>query len=234
MFWGQIIPSLNKGLLFSLSLIIPSAIFAFLGGVFLAVLRVFGWGWLRKLGDAYTALFRGVPLLLQLYFLYYALPKLAIPLDAIPFLGFEKPVVIMLSSYQAAITGFVLCGAAYHSEHIRAALLSIRQGQVKAAQSLGFTSTQMVLYVIVPQAVRRALPACGNEVIYLIKYSSLAYVLTFIELTGTAKELAARNLRYIEIYLTAGVYYLVMTTLATLLLNWIERKVYIPGFGERR
>ena len=159
-----------------------------------------------------------VPLLLQLYFLYYALPKWG----------------VRFSAYEAAVLGFILCSSAYHSEYIRGALLSIRQGQVKAAYSLGFGTMEMVLYVVIPQAVRRALPGCGNEIIYLIKYSSLAYVLTFIELTGQAKELTARSFHYIEIYFTAGMYYLVMTTLASWFLKWLEKKTYIPGFGVQK
>ena len=218
MFWNRVIPALNDGLLFSLALIIPSAILGFLGGVVVGAIRVYSHPLLRRIADGYVALFRGVPLLLQLYFLYYALPKWG----------------IRLSSYEAALTGFVLCSAAYHSEYIRGALLSIRQGQVKAAYSLGFSTMEMVLFIVIPQALRRALPGCGNEVIYLIKYSSLAYVLTFIELTGYAKELTARSFHYIEIYFTAGMYYLAMTTLAAWFLKWLEKKTYIPGFGVQK
>lgn len=215
LFWNRVIPALNEGLLFSLSLIIPSAVIGFFGGVFVGAVRVYAPPLFRRLADMYVALFRGVPLLLQLYFLYYALPKWG----------------VSFSAYQAAVLGFILCSAAYHSEYIRGALLSIRQGQIKAAYALGFSTFQMVLHVVIPQAVRRALPGCGNEIIYLIKYSSLAYVITFIELTGHAKELTARSFHYIEIYFTAGMYYLAMTTLAAWLLRRLEQKTHIPGFG---
>ena len=215
LFWNRIIPALNEGLLLSLSLIIPSAVIGFLGGVMVGAVRVYAHPALRRLADWYVALFRGIPLLLQLYFLYFALPKWG----------------IRFTAYEAAVLGFILCSAAYHSEYIRGALLSIRQGQVKAAYALGFSTVEMVLYIVIPQAVRRALPGCGNEIIYLIKYSSLAYVLTFIELTGQAKELTARSFHYIEIYFTAGMYYLAMTTLAAWLLRWLEKKTYVPGFG---
>lgn len=215
MFWERVIPALNEGLLFSLSLIVPSAVFGFFGGILIGALRVYAPPMVRRLADFHVGVIRGVPLLLQLYFLYYALPKWG----------------VRFSPYQAALIGFILCSSAYHSEYIRGALLSIRQGQLKAAYSLGFSTLQMVLYIVIPQAVRRALPGCGNEVIYLIKYSSLAYVITFIELTGHAKELTARSFHYIEIYFTAGMYYLALTTLAAWLLRIIERKTSIPGFG---
>ena len=85
--------------------------------------------------------------------------------------------------------------------------------------------------VIVPQAVRRALPGCGNEIIYLIKYSSLAYIVTCIELTGEAKVLVSRTFRPTEVYLVAACYYLVMVSAATWLLARLEKKLSIPGFG---
>lgn len=215
LFWQRVIPALNEGLLFSLSLILPSAVIGFIGGVAVGAVRVYAPPLCRRVADGYVALFRGVPLLLQLYFLYYALPKWG----------------VRFSAYEAAVLGFVLCSSAYHSEYIRGALLSIRQGQIKAACSLGFSTFDMVLYVVIPQAVRRALPGCGNEVIYLIKYSSLAYVITFIELTGHAKELTSRSFHYIEIYFAAGMYYLALTTLAAWLLRRLEKKTHIPGFG---
>lgn len=217
-FWQRVIPALNEGLVFSLSLIIPAAIIGFIGGVAVGAVRVYAPPLCRRAADCYVALFRGVPLLLQLYFLYYALPKWG----------------VRFSAYEAALLGFVLCSSAYHSEYIRGALLSIRQGQLRAAYSLGFSTFTMVLHVVIPQAVRRALPGCGNEIIYLIKYSSLAYVITFIELTGHAKELTARSFHYIEIYFTAGMYYLALTTLAAWFLRWVEKKAYIPGFGAAR
>lgn len=217
-FFGRVLPALNEGLLFSLSLIIPSALIGFAGGVLVGAFRVYGSPWLRRLFNLYVSVIRGVPLILQLYFLYYALPKWG----------------VRFSPYQAAVIGFILCSSAYHSEYIRGALLSIREGQIKAAYSLGFSTFSTVLHVVIPQAVRRALPGCGNEIIYLIKYSSLAYVLTFIELTGQAKELAARSFHYIEIFFTAGMYYLALTTLAALLLKWVEGRAYVPGFGQPR
>jgi len=215
LFWNRVIPALNEGLLFSLALIIPSAIAGFLGGILIGALRVYAPPTVRRVADFHVGVIRGVPLLLQLYFLYYALPKWGISFTA----------------YQAALIGFILCSSAYQSEYIRGALLSIGQGQVKAAYSMGFSTVQMVLFVVIPQAVRRALPGCGNEIIYLIKYSSLAYVITFIELTGHARELTARSFHYIEIYFTAGMYYLAMTTLAAWVLKWLENKAYVPGFG---
>ena len=211
----RVIPEMHRGLTTSVALIVPSAILGFLLGVIIGAIRVFAPRWLVVLANGYVSVFRGVPLLLQLYFLYYALPAWG----------------ISFRPYEAAVLGFTLCSGAYHSEYIRGALLSIRPGQIKAALALGFTRFQMVKKILIPQAMRLALPGCGNEIIYLIKYSSLAYMLTVIELTGHAKELANRTFTYIEVYLTAGVYYLLLTTLAALFLRWVEKKTAIPGFG---
>lgn len=213
----EVLPALNSGLIMSLALILPSASIGFLLGVLTGVARVFGAPWLRRIGDSFTAIFRGVPLVVQLMILYFGLPNIG----------------IFLEPYAASVLGFILCTGAYQSEYVRGALLSIQQGQIKAAYALGFTKLQTILWIVVPQAARRALPGCGNEIIYLIKYSSLAYIVTCIELTGEAKILVSRSFRPTEVYLVAGVYYLVLVSAATWLLQRLEKKFSIPGFGRR-
>lgn len=213
----RVIPSLNMGLEVSLKLIIPAALIGGALGVFTGVVRVFGPRWARRLADAIVAVIRGVPLTVQLMILYFGLPNLG----------------IYLEPYPASVLGFILCTGAYQSEYVRGALLSIRQGQIKAAYALGFTKLQTILWVVIPQAARRALPGCGNEIIYLIKYSSLAYIITCIELTGEAKVLVSRSFRPTEVYIVAGIYYLVLVSFATWFLQKLERKFAIPGFGKK-
>ena len=216
-FGNELIPALNRGLLVSLALIIPAGSLGFVGGVLLGCARSFGPRWLRRMGDWFTAIVRGVPLVVQLMMIYYALPKLGI---------FFPP-------YGAALTSFILCTAAYQSEYVRGALLSIRQGQIRAAEALGFSTWQTVAWIIIPQAARRALPGCGNEIIYLIKYSSLAYLVTCMELMGEGKVVASDTFRFTEVFIAVGAYYLAMVTLATFLLRWLEDRFRIPGFGAR-
>ena len=213
----ELLPALNRGLLVSIALIVPSGILGFIGGILLGCVRAFGRPWARRLGDAYTSIIRGVPLAVQLMMIYFALPKIGI---------FFEP-------YGASLISFVLCNSAYQSEYIRGALLSIRQGQIKAAQALGMDSLQTIVWIVIPQAARRALPGCGNEIIYLIKYSSLAYLVTCMELMGEGKVVASDTFRFTEVFLAVGAYYLVMVTLATWLLRWLEKRFYIPGFGAR-
>ena len=218
---NRVMPYLDRGLLMSLQLIVPAALIGGFIGVVMGVLRVFGNTPVRRITDSLVAVVRGIPLTVQLMILYFGLPNL-------PFLK------IYLSPYAAALIGFIICTSAYQSEYVRGALLSIQQGQIKAAQALGMTRWQTIISVIVPQAVRRALPGCGNEIIYLVKYSSLAYLVTCIELTGEAKVLVSRTFRPTEVYLIAACYYLAMVTAATWLLAKLEKKLIIPGFGAHK
>lgn len=216
-FYQELLAALNQGLLMSLALIVPSAVGGVLIGIVAGALRVFGVPWVRRLGDGYAALFRGTPLVVQLFVLYFGLPNVG----------------LYLSPYAAAVTGFMLCSGAYQSEYVRGALLSIKRGQYLGAQALGFTAWQTVSAIIVPQAVRRALHGCGNEIVYLIKYSSLAYVVTCMELTGQGKTIATEYFRFTEVFAIIGLYYLALVTLALFLLKKIEQRLFIPGFGHR-
>ena len=215
-FYQELVTALNRGLVMSLALIVPSAIGGVLIGTSAGALRVFGTPWVRRVGDGYAALFRGTPLVVQLFVLYFGLPNLG----------------LYLSPYVAAVIGFMLCSGAYQSEYVRGALLSIKRGQYLGAQALGFTTWQTIAHIIIPQAVRRAIHGCGNEIIYLIKYSSLAYVVTCMELTGEGKTIATEYFRFTEVFAVIGLYYLALVSLAIFLLKKIERRLYIPGFGH--
>lgn len=216
----MVIPVLNQGLWVSIKLIVPSALLGLLLGIVVGSLRVYGPGPVRMVSEMYVSIFRGTPLVVQLFFWYFALPHIQI-------MGTR----LVLSPMAAAILGFTLCSAAYHSEYVRGGLLSIRLGQLKAAQALGMTKIQTILSVVLPQALRRALPGCGNEIIYLIKYSSLASIITVSELTGIGRTIAKQTWRNIEVFVALGLYYLLLVTVATLLLHWVERRISLPGFG---
>ena len=212
----ELIPALNKGFVMSVMLIVPSAIFGLLGGIFVGTARVYGPGPVKVLFNWYTSFFRGVPLMVQLFILYYGLPNVGIYFEA----------------YSAAVVGFILCSSAYHSEYIRGSLSSIKTGQMNAASALGMSRLQALVWIIIPQAFRRALPGCGNEIIYLIKYSSLAYIVSCIELTGEARAIASQTFRFTEAFTMVACYYLVLVTIATWLLHKLEKRLAIPGFGE--
>ena len=200
----------------SMALILPSAVGGVLVGIIAGCLRAFGDPLIRRVCDIYAAVFRGTPLVVQLFILYFGLPNIG----------------IYLTPYAAAVTGFILCSGAYQSEYVRGALLSIKRNQYFGAQALGLTKFQSIFWIIVPQAMRKALPGCGNEVIYLIKYSSLAYIVTFMELTGEGKTLATEYFRFTEVFAVIGLYYLALVSMAILVLKKVEKAVHIPGFGK--
>lgn len=219
----RILPALNAGLWTSIALIVPASLLGVAIGVTVGTVRVYGGRPLAKVLDWYVALFRGTPLVVQLYFWYFALPYVSI--------GDFR---CILSPMWASILGFALCSGAYQSEYIRGGLLSIKRGQLRAAQALGMTPLQTVTSVVLPQAFRRALPGCGNEIIYLVKYSSLASIITVNDLTGMGRTLAKATFRNTEVFVVVGLYYLALVTVATLVLRWIEGKLTIPGFCEKK
>ncbi len=208
-----LLPPLIEGVLVTIKLIILSIPSGLILGILIAVGRVYGNKFISSLCAIYTIFFRGTPLLVQLFIIYYALPSIG----------------IFFSPFMAAVTGFILCSGAYHSEYIRGAIQSIKTGQTMAAEALGMSRIKAVLYIILPQALRRAIPGCSNEIIYLIKYSSLAFMVTCVELTGAGKIIATRHFRYTEVFLVVGIIYLLVVSIVTKFLNILEKKLRIPG-----
>ena len=239
---GTVIPGLNLGFWATVQLAVPSALLGLFTGIALGVLRVYGPRPARRLAEGYVSLFRGTPLVVQLFCWYFGLPQICLAVEAMPAVMAAlstlhlawAPRLLVLSPMGAAILGFTLCSGAYHSEYVRGGLMSIRSGQIKAAQALGMSPWQTVRHVVLPQAVRRALPGCGNEIVYLIKYSSLASVVTVNELTGMARGIAKSTWRNTEVFFTVGLYYLLLVTLATFILGWVEERLSLPGFERRR
>jgi len=210
-----LLPPLFEGTLVTIKLIILSIPLGLILGVLIAVGRVYGNKIISTLCTVYVIFFRGTPLLIQLFILYYGLPSVG----------------IFFSPFVAAVIGFILCSCAYHSEYIRGALQSIKSGQMMAAEALGMTRFKAILYIILPQALRRAIPGCSNEIIYLVKYSSLAFMVTCVELTGAGKIIASRYFAYTEVFLVIGIIYLLIVSVVTKLLNMLEKKLEIPGLG---
>ncbi len=156
----------------------------------------------------YIEVFRGTPLLIQLFFIYYGLPSIGIVMDA----------------FTAGVIGLALNSGAYMSEIIRAAMLSVARGQEEAAYSLGFSRIQTIRYVIFPQAIRVAIPPMMNSFSSLLKDSSLVSVISITELTRVGNLIYSRTSRPFEIYLTLGIFYFVMTFSVTLLARYLEKR----------
>jgi len=206
------VPELWEGLLVTLRLIAVSAPAGLALGIVVGLAQVYGGRFSRGLAIAYQLTFRGVPLIVQLFILYYGLPRIG----------------ITMTPFAAATLGFTLCSGAYHSEYVRSAVLSVPDGQMQAGRSVGMSRAQTVLYVILPQVFRKALPGCSNEIVYLIKYSSLAYLVTLVDLTGQGRLIAYESFRFLETFFVVGLIYLVLVTLAASLLRLIERLLRVP------
>lgn len=160
---------------------------------------------------AYVEVFRGTPLLVQLFFIYYGLPSFGILLDPIP----------------AAILGLSLNSGAYMSEVVRAAISSVAKGQYEAAFCLGYGRYQVFYHIILPQAFRVALPTLMNYFSTMIKETSLISVLSIAEITRVGNQIYARTLSPFEIYLTIGTIYFAMTYSIALVSRWIEKRAIL-------
>lgn len=204
----QALPLLLEGLGATLKLCLLSFLLALAGGVIVGVLRsksVF----FRKLFAPYVEIFRGTPLLIQLFFIYYGLPSLGITMD----------------NYTAGTLGLGLNGGAYISEIIRGALLSVDPGQEEASKALGLNWYQAMGFVILPQAVRVAVPPLVNAFSTIIKESSLVSVLAITELTRASQLVYTRTFRAFEIYLAVGFLYFTIIYSASLVSARLEKRL---------
>ena len=198
-----------EGVEITLQLAFFTVLFGSLLGLVVAVCRRTRLLPLRWLMNAYVAFIRGTPLLVQVLLVVYGLPQLG----------------IRLPRMTLCIIALVINSGAYMAELIRAGLQSVEKGQVEAAESLGMSSGQTMLYIILPQAVKVTLPAMGNEFVAIIKESSILYAVGVYELTYQAYKLASVNYYYIETMIVAALIYFVLTYVATKLLGLLERRM---------
>lgn len=223
------LPALAQGAWLTIVLTILGIFFGFLIAVPLSVARVYG-RYSRWLALAYTELIRGTPLLAQLFVLYYGL-GLSSWIRELPLVGVTP---IPGQAFWVAVIGFTINSAAYQAEYIRSALLSVESGQMTAARAIGMTRLEGIRHVILPQGLRYAIPAWSNELIYLIKYSSLAAFITVPELFKVGQRLASANYRYTAIFTLVAVLYLGIIVTASNIMDAVDARVAIPGLGQQR
>jgi polar amino acid transport system substrate-binding protein len=212
--WPRLIEQLLRAALVTIELSVASFPLAMLIGLILAVARVYGPWWLAFPSSVYVEVIRGTPLLLQLFMVYYLLPKL------IP--GLED----VLTPFVAGVIGLAINYSAYESENYRAGLLAIPRGQMEAALALGMTPMTALRRVVVPQAVRLVIPPVTNDFIALFKDTSACSVILVVELTRKYNELFNFNRNYIVelAFVTAGLYLLMSYPLA-LAARFLERRL---------
>ncbi len=207
--WPRYLPLLLRGAITTIELSVLGMALAIVVGLILALMRVLGIAPLRWLARAYVEVFRGTPLLIQLFLIYYGLPEIGIRLNA----------------FFAAILGLGLNYAASEAENYRAGIQSIATGQTEAALALGMSRWQGLRHIVLPQALRVVIPPVTNDFIAMFKDSSIVSVITMVELTKVYGMLAMATYDYIGLGLmTAGIYF-GLSYPASLFAGWLERKL---------
>ncbi|WP_018701911.1 amino acid ABC transporter permease [Anaeromusa acidaminophila] len=206
----NIVGPMLEGTVVTLEMFFVTIVLSLPLGLGLALGRISRYSWLQRFIGMYIWLFRGTPLMLQLLFVYFALPL-------IPYVG------VKLSDFSAAMLAFVLNYAAYFAEIFRAGIQSIEKGQYEGAKVLGMNYVQTMRRIVLPQVIRRVLPPISNETITLVKDTSLIYVLAMDDLLRTARALVQRDFSTTP-FLVAAVFYLVMTLVLTWGFQWLEKR----------
>lgn len=218
--------SILQGLLVTLELTVAAMLVGVVLGTVLAILRLSDNPMLRGVATGYVAVFRGTPILVQLLFWFFlgtVLPQISL---GIPFgpAFFTVSTNTLITQFAAAILGLGLNEAAYMAEIVRAGIGSVDKGQTEAAQALSMSPWLSYRRIVLPQAARLIVPPTANEVISMLKLTSLALVIGLPELTTAAQLIYGRNFQQIPLLMVASLWYLVLTTILTVVQSRIERR----------
>ena len=209
-----IYPNILQGVKVTLEITGVALALGFAIGLPASLIQVYGGRRLRWLVIAYTTIFRGTPLLVQLFVVYYGLPDLGLTLDRLT----------------ASFLTLGLNSGAYQAEYFRGAIQSIGQGQMKAARAIGMSRLQAIWSIILPQAFRLAMPGWSNEMISMVKYTAVVFLIAVPDLMGQAKIISSRYFAQIETYIIVALVYLVLVAAASLILRQIAKRLETPGF----
>ena len=210
-------PKLLSAAVITLKLLTVSLIVGLLIGLFFAILRLNKNIFFNKFAYGYSYVFRGTPLLVQIFIIYFGLGQ-------IEYLRSTFLWVILKEPYWCAIIAFALNTGAYTSEILRSALQTIKPGLIEAGKSLGISNKVIFYKIQIPIAIRQSLPAYGNEVILMMKGTSLASTVTIMDLTGVAKYIISTTFKPIEVFIVAGGIYLFMTFIIHNMIKFLEKK----------
>ena len=210
-------PKLLNATLVTLKLLSLSLIFGLILGLFFAILRLNKNIFLNRFSYFYSYVFRGTPLLVQIFIIYFGLGQ-------IEFLRSSFLWIILKEPYWCAIIAFSLNTGAYTSEILRSAFETINKGFIEAGDSLGISKKIIFYKIQIPIAIRQSLPAYGNEIILMLKGTSLASTVTLMDLTGVAKYIISTTFKPIEVFIVAGGIYLFMTFIIHNFIRYLEKK----------
>ena len=193
----------------TMRLAIPAIILGFLLGVFVGLARLAAAAWIRVPATMYVEFFRGVPLVMVIFWIWFIVPQL---------------LRLPIPEYGVALTAFVIFEAAYFGEIVRAGVQSVSRGQVEAATALGMTATKTMAYVVLPQALKNMVPSLVTQTIVLFKDTSLASIIGYVDLTKAAQIVNNREIRPFELYLFIAVVYWICTYSMSLMARRFERR----------
>ena len=211
------LPRLLKATKLTIELTLLSLFFGILVGVFFAILRRSKNKIFYNIAYYYSYIFRGTPLLVQIFIIYFGLGQVEWIRESFLWILLKEP-------YSCAILAFTLNTGAYSSEIFRSAFETINKGIVEAAAGLGLNKINTFLRIKLPIAIKQSLPAYGNEMILMLKGTSLASTVTLLDLTGVAKHIISTTFRPVEVFIVAGGIYLLMTFLIHNFIKFLEKK----------
>ncbi len=211
------LPKLLGATVITLKLLSASLFFGLFLGLFFAILRLNKNIFINKFAYAYSYIFRGTPLLVQIFIIYFGLGQ-------IEYLRTTVLWTILKEPYWCAIIAFTLNTGAYTSEILRSAFQTIKPGIIEAGKSLGISNKIIFYKIQIPIAIRQSLPAYGNEIILMMKGTSLASTVTLMDLTGVAKYIISTTFKPIEVFIVAGGIYLFMTFIIHNIIKYLEKK----------
>jgi polar amino acid transport system permease protein len=201
-----------RGAIITIQLTVAGLLFGAVIGLLAALGRIYGGKWVRRISTGYIEFFRGTPLLVQLFVVYFGFPSLG----------------ITFSRMMSAFIVLALNSGAYQAEYFRGAIQAISGGQMMAARSIGMSRIKTVRYIILPQAFRIVIPAWSNEPISLLKASAVVFLIAVPDLMTQGKIIAARTFEPIGTYVVVAILYLIMVFFLTFCLNYLEKRFKIP------
>ena len=210
-------PKLLGATVITLKLLSVSLIVGLLIGLLFAILRLNKNVFINRFAYGYSYVFRGTPLLVQIFIIYFGLGQ-------VEYLRSTILWVILKEPYWCAIIAFALNTGAYTSEILRSAFQTIKPGIIEAGKSLGISNKIIFYKIQIPIAIRQSLPAYGNEIILMMKGTSLASTVTLMDLTGVAKYIISTTFKPIEVFIVAGGIYLFMTFIIHNVIKFLEKR----------
>jgi len=211
------LPYIIQGALVNVVVVIGALLLGCSIGLPMAIGQVYGGRMLRRIIGVYVWFFRGIPLLVLLFLFYFGL---------FSFLGLN------LSAFAVAVIVLGLISSAYQSQVIRGAILSIPDGQLKAARALGMSDARAVFFIILPQALRLSIPGWSNEYAIVLKDSAVTYALGVAEMMARANHVASRTYQHLHLYIAAGLIFMALTYIGTKALNIAHNRLKIPGYTQ--